>query len=256
MNKNIRNLIILAVLLILFTNTDSIAATAKRQYKRTVAVSGRVCLMVNTRYSDITVLPWNNRQIRIEALITAQGRSYKEAEEFVNKILIRTAVNDTLLKAETILPDFPIKETDRSFWNLVFGSSHDFSVNISFQIFVPEDTDLDITTSDGKIFIDNISGRIRAVTNGKDIELRRMRGLVSAYTTDAKIIADFLNIEGKGIELTTKNGDIEFAIPEDAKITLHSESYHGSISCELPFNKYGPFSDEEQFAWINGGGGL
>ncbi|MFC1730338.1 DUF4097 domain-containing protein [candidate division KSB1 bacterium] len=244
-----------AVLLCIFLTTFSAnAATVKKQVVRLVDISPESKLTIVSRYSSIYVQTWASEQVRIEADLVVSGHSYRDAQQFLDKIQILIDELENNLSVRSKLPQLTVKAEKAGFFESLFNLSRDYSVDITFRVFVPDSIDLDITTTDGSVEVDNVSGTIQAMTSEGPIRLNRVRGPITAYTTNAGIVIFIADPEVDDIELSTTNADIELNLPGTAHIDVQARSIGGAIKSEFPLLQYGPFTDEVKYGWINGGG--
>lgn len=235
---------------IVCTTVSAEAATAKKLYKHTATVGNNAVMVLNTYCSSVTVLTSKGRDVRIEAVLKVHGRNYKEAEDLLNRIVIATVSNDSTVSIKTTLP--PELNTQNTLF--IAGEQQETSVEIAFQIFVPEIIDLDIASSKGTIDISGVTGTIRARTTERPVNLENIRGTAAVYTKNADITVQFLEISGPYCELTTSDADITVSIPENARVTVQADTENGSVSCGVPIVLNGPDTGTRLFGWINGGG--
>jgi DUF4097 and DUF4098 domain-containing protein YvlB len=79
-----------------------------------------------------------------------------------------------------------------------------------------------VKTAGGDIVLGGASGTVEAKTAGGDIECLAVTGSIDGATAGGDIIAE-LNPKGnEGSNLETKGGDIELAIPGNAKVTIEA----------------------------------
>jgi len=253
--KNIRLLLYASLLLCILTALGH-ASTAKKQFNQVYDIEPDTKLSVSTQFSSVTVKPWANQQIRIEADIKTFGRSYREAQTLLDKIKIAVSSGDSLFEVMTHLPQLPAASEKKGFWARLSGAPQEQGVTIILNIYVPEDTDIHILTSNGPIQIEDISGSIHAETTEQPITVENIRGAVSAYTTNAPVSAQLNALSGEDIELSTNNADINLILPEEAQTTIQAQAYEGSVRSEFNLTKCGPFTEQTKYGWVNGGGVL
>ncbi len=114
-------------------------------------------------------------------------------------------------------------------------------LKVHYEIYVPEDIELDIKTSGGSIQVENVAGDATLKTSGGSLQLRDLDGRVTARTSGGSIqghnlgsIADLytsggsINIDGAGgsIEAKTSGGSINIA---DVNGTVDAQTSGGTI---------------------------
>ncbi len=108
--------------------------------------------------------------------------------------------------------------------------------SVSFHVMVPKLSDLDLKAMNGGISINNLEGRIDAKTLNGGIDLQGIAGDVEAHTTNGGITAE-LNEKrwlGRGLDVSTINGGIRLAIPEDFSAELEMSTVNGVIYIDFP----------------------
>lgn len=113
---------------------------------------------------------------------------------------------------------------------------HDSSWSVSYEIFVPQTTDLTLKSTNGALSISDVRGQLRfEVTNGA-VRLKRVAGDVSGTTSNGAITADLAGgtWEGRQLELTTHNGAVTLALPTVYSAHIQAETGNGHIQSDFP----------------------
>ena len=76
------------------------------------------------------------------------------------------------------------------FWDAVFGNG--VSISVKYRILVPNETNMDISTVNGKVGITDVAGNIRVKTTNGGIEVHEAKGSVEAKTTNGDIDVELL----------------------------------------------------------------
>jgi DUF4097 and DUF4098 domain-containing protein YvlB len=115
------------------------------------------------------------------------------------------------------------------------------SVSVSFDVKLPQQSNLKLKTHNGRIIITNIAGEIDAVThNGRigceqisgDVKLKSHNGRIDVvYAKDAAGVCN--------IEAVTHNGGIGFTAPANFSAKAEVKTHNGSINTELPIEVVG-----------------
>lgn len=112
----------------------------------------------------------------------------------------------------------------------------DSSWSVSYEIFVPQTTDLTLKSTNGSVSISDVRGQLRFdVTNGA-VRLKRVAGDVSGSTANGAIQADLAGSawEGRQLELTTHNGAVTVALPASYSAHIQAETGNGHIQSDFP----------------------
>jgi len=113
---------------------------------------------------------------------------------------------------------------------------------------------LDLKTAEGDIESLNFSGNISVSTAGGDIHLDGSNGKISGATAGGDIKL-FYKGENKGIKLTTSGGHIEVTLPSDFAADCRLTTYSGEINSEIPVTD-SKKTDMILKGTMNGGGEL
>ncbi len=166
---------------------------------------------------SIKVEGWEKDSIMIEARVQASARSKKKAEAIISEIEIDA-------ERGRIHADGPTG----------FNSNQSWSV--SYHIMVPAKSNLDLSSVNGGISIDNINGEINAKTVNGGVALEKISGDVEVSATNGGITAelDGDRWQGKGITASTTNGGIKFVVPEKYSADLKAGAVNGGIHIDFP----------------------
>ncbi|HUO85743.1 MAG TPA: DUF4097 family beta strand repeat-containing protein [Thermoanaerobaculia bacterium] len=104
---------------------------------------------------------------------------------------------------------------------------------VRYEILVPEQTDLDLTTTNGRITSQGVRGEhdFRSV-NGR-IEVSTPDAELAATTVNGRIEARFTE-QFRGARLRTVNGSVRVWVPEGTEIAADVDQVNGSFNSSLP----------------------
>ena len=98
------------------------------------------------------------------------------------------------------------------------------ALNISFKIFVPENTSTDLSTSGGSIALDNLSGTEDFSTSGGSLTVKKLTGKITGETSGGSInVSDSKD----DIDLSTSGGSID---ADNCTGKIRLETSGGSLS--------------------------
>src|SRR5262245_12825453 len=173
---------------------------AAEKLEKHFTVKGRPIVMIqNVADGRIEVKSWKNPEI----VVSASGSSNKiglEMEQADDRIEVSAKILDTS------------------------ASVSDLTENI--QLTVPEQTELQIKTQSGLIYVEQVLGDMNLVTVNGDVHLKEVSGYIIVHTTGGTLICtqcggklDFSSISGgaqvlqpslRSVNLTTTTGNILF----------------------------------------------
>ncbi len=167
----------------------------------------------------ITIKGWDKNEILVRAKVVGNARSEEKAEELAGKVKIMTG--------RTIEADVPRKNANwgKNTW-----------VSVSFQVFVPYESNLELDTNNGGVEITDISGDVSFDVLNGGVTLSNMAGHVKGQTTNGGVYVSLTGDEweGEGLNVKTTNGGVELAIPEGYSARLETGTVNGRLDFDFP----------------------
>ena len=188
---------------------------------REVTLGSRDRLTVDGRTNGgIRVEGWDRDEILIRARVHAQAESEEAAREIVGDIRLDTG--------GTIEADGP--RTGRHEW-----------WSVSYRIFVPRNSDLDLTTLNGGIRITDVSGDISFRATNGGVSLDGLSGDVSGSTTNGGLNVELTGEEweGAGMDVRTTNGGVKINVPDGYSAHIESGTVNGAVRIDFPITVQG-----------------
>jgi DUF4097 and DUF4098 domain-containing protein YvlB len=169
----------------------------------------------------IDIRGWDRDQIKVVAKIQTSANSKRRAEEIASAVEIRTR---RLIGAE-VSSNLARRE----------------NASVSFRIYVPFKTNLDLTTHNGGINISEVSGDIGFSAMNGGVTLARLSGDVNGETTngglDVELTGDSWN--GKGLDVATTNGGITVSVPSGYNAEFETGTVNGRVDLDFPMTVSG-----------------
>jgi DUF4097 and DUF4098 domain-containing protein YvlB len=108
--------------------------------------------------------------------------------------------------------------------------------NVSYEIFVPQVTDLTVKTNNGGISISNVRGQIHFDTNNGGANLKQVSGDITGATRNGGIQIEMAGAswDGRQMELSTRNGSVTVAMPTQFSAHIQAETGMGGIHSDFP----------------------
>jgi DUF4097 and DUF4098 domain-containing protein YvlB len=113
--------------------------------------------------------------------------------------------------------------------------------SVSYEIFVPQTTDLTVKTRNGAVAVSDVRGTLRFdVTNGA-VRLKRVAGDVGGTTVNGAIQAELTGgmWEGRQLEIGTHNGAVTVTMPSYYSAHIQAETGNGGIQSDFPMTLSG-----------------
>jgi hypothetical protein len=177
---------------------------------------------------------WDRNEILVRAKVVARADSRSEAREIAGEV--------GLDLGGTIEADGPRTGRDEGWW-------------VSYRVFVPHRSNLNLESTNGGITIEDVDGRIEFRTTNGGIKLSRLKGDVNGRTTNGGVRVELEGDEwdGAGLDVQTTNGSVRLSIPEGYAAHLESGTTNGSFRIDFPITVQGRI-DRRITAELGGGG--
>ncbi len=214
--------LLLPVLLTLSAGCDVITAdlrhTEKAEWRRTyeLAAGGRV--EISNVNGKINVVPSQGQKVEVVAVKIARGATAEAAKQSLERAEIREESSRELVRVSTQIP--------RGGW-LNGGNTQ-----VEYTVKVPAAAEVKLTTINGRVDVEGLSGRITAETTNGGVVARDVSGPIDASTTNGGVDVELSRVPDGGARLGCTNGGIKLRLPADAKATLSASVTNGGIDAD------------------------
>lgn len=168
-----------------------------------------------SRNGGIRVRGWDRTDIRLTAEITAYAETEARARALAGAVRIETGNRIRAAGPET-------------------GSNE--SWNVSYELDVPRDGRLSLTTRNGGIAIQDFRGTATFQARNGGVSLTDVGGDIRGETTngglDIRLSGD--RWEGAGLDVETRNGGVRMLVPERYSAELETRTVNGRIRVDFP----------------------
>jgi hypothetical protein len=115
------------------------------------------------------------------------------------------------------------------------------SWSVSYDVYVPNHTNLEATTENGGISATEIQGKINFEATNGGIHLSDVGGSVHARTTNGGVTADLSGTtwQGEGLDLQTTNGGARVNVPRGYNAQLETGTTNGGMRVDFPITVRG-----------------
>lgn len=184
-------------------------------------------------------------QVEVRAEREVHADSDETARQILQKLEIREEVTPSSVKISTT--------GEESSWGPP-GLGHRVQARVEYRVRVPAGLALTFRTENGGVRLQDVNGRIVAVTTNGGINGEDVAGSLSAETVNGGIRIDLASIAGE-VQAKTTNGGIRLTIPRDARVTLAAGVVNGEIDVDREFGVASPEGRNQRLnVPINGGG--
>jgi DUF4097 and DUF4098 domain-containing protein YvlB len=247
---------ILIVLIIMasfsFLACDQFNEKFEENFEQELAFSSEGQLTLQNANGTVTVSSWPEEKVKIIAHKCVRARTRKRAEYYMKDLKIDIQHD---MKNIEIEADHPAGFSGGNLWKLIFSGNH-ATFSIDYEILVPLHTSLDLSTTNGKVEVEKVTGEMDVRCTNGQLTLSAVVGNIFARTTNGSIRAEVLAFPENGrLELKTTNGKITVDLPEDIHADISAQTTNGSIHTDLPVETTRGISGNKLSGKIGNGGG-
>jgi hypothetical protein len=169
---------------------------------------------------EVRVATWEREEVRIEAELRAVSQDQLE------RIKIEVEGEGDQVLVHTRLPRGGF-----------FGNGGGV---VNYHITLPRHARLDVTTVNGRVSIEGVSGQVKASTVNGGVEIADVSGEVRASTVNGSIKTRFHAADADGHhQFETTNGSVTVTLPADVSGRFEARTVNGSISTDFPLEVEG-----------------
>ena len=199
--------------------------------------AGRLVVDAGTN-GGTTIKGWLRNDVLVRAKVEAQADSDAEARSITGQVHVDTAGGQITATGP--------------------GHSGNSSWSVSYEIFVPQTTDLNLKTHNGGISISDVRGRMEFGAQNGGVHLKRVAGEVNGSTVNGGVQVELAgnSWEGRQIEVSTTNGGVTISMPEHYSAHIQTETVNGGIQSDFPIVMQGNLKPRRLDFNVGSGGPL
>jgi hypothetical protein len=188
--------------------------------EQTLAGPGRITLDGGIN-GGATVKGWLRNDMLVRAMVEAWADSEDQASLLAGQVHVDSAGGQIRASGP--------ESAGHSGWS------------VSYEIFVPQTTDLNLKTHNGGISISDVRGRIEFDAMNGGVRLKRVAGDVSGATVNGGLQVELAgnSWEGRQLDAKTSNGGVTISMPEFYSAHVQTETVNGSIQSDFPLTLHG-----------------
>lgn len=187
------------------------------------------------RNGGVSVRGWDRREMLVRARIQAWGKSDADVRALAAQIRI---------------------ETGGAFVRAVSpGADDGRGISVSYEIFLPRESDLALKTYNGGIHVKDVRGRVEFDAHNGGVTLARLAGDVRGRTHNGglTITLDGDRWDGAGLDARTTNGGVTINVPENYSARLETATTWGGLKIDFPVTVQGNIGKELSLDLGSGG---
>ena len=183
----------------------------------------------------IRVSGWDRADVWVRARIDTAADTDSEAKSMVPNI--RFASGSGQIRAEGPAMD----------------EHHNLSV--SYEIFAPRQSDLQMKTFNGGIHLSDLRGSISFEALNGGVTLERLAGEINGHTTNGGLHITLAGDrwDGSGLNVETTNGGVRLDVPSSYSAHIEASTVNGGVDVDFPITVHGRIDKDLSFDIGNGG---
>jgi DUF4097 and DUF4098 domain-containing protein YvlB len=183
----------------------------------------------------MTVKGWQKSEILVRARVQTAAESDAQAKAVAKQVIIHTG-------GGRIVADGP-------------SQGHHENWSVSYEIFVPQNIDLNLRAHNGGIHIADVRGQIEFETTNGGVSLMRLAGAVHGNTTNGGLHVELAGDrwEGGQLDARTTNGGVSLSVPSSYSAHLETGTVNGHINVEFPVTVHGEINRQLSIDLGSGG---
>ena len=215
-------------------HNDRLVSHCEMKEQTLAAPKGTIRIDPGTN-GGITVKGWDRNEVWVRARIDTAAETDSEARSMVSSI--RFASGASQIHAEG-------PEMDRY---------HNWSV--SYEIFAPRQSDLEMKTFNGGIHLADLRGTIDFEALNGGVTLERLAGQIHGHTTNGGLHIELAgdHWDGHGLDVETTNGGVHLNIPSNYSAHIETSTVNGGVDVDFPVTVRGRIDKNLSFDMGNGG---
>jgi DUF4097 and DUF4098 domain-containing protein YvlB len=183
-----------------------------RDLREMTLPAGGVISVDSGRNGGISVKGENRSDVLVRACVQAWGTTLDEAKAAVASVKVTTTGG--------IRADGP----------------EESNYSVSFQILVPNSTDLMLKAHNGGVSINSVNGNIQFETVNGGVNLADLSGEVRGRTINGGVNVSLAgkSWNGSGMDVQTSNGGVRIMVPENYAANFEAGTVNGGFSSDIP----------------------
>ena len=198
--------------------------------EQSVAAIGRLALQSGN--GSVTVKGWLQSGVLVRARIDASADTESAAALLASKVYVDASGGH-------VSANGPQRENDSS-WS------------VSYEVFVPQNGDIDLKSANGSLTASDVRGQIHFDAVNGSVKLKRVAGEVAGGTVNGSIQVELAGPgDGRLMNLKTQNGSVTVTMPSSYSVRVEAETNMGGIQSDFPMIGASPTEERGQPRRLN-----
>jgi len=215
--------------------SDSNKAQHCEMREATIAAPAGVLSVDGQRNGGISIKGSDRSDVLIRARVQTRADTDADAQAMATQIRVETG-------GSRVYASGPETRGDRN-WS------------VSYEIFVPHQSDLSLTAHNGGIAVADVRGKINFNTMNGGVSLSRLAGSVHGQTTNGGVNVDLEGgtWDGDALDVSTTNGGVSLHMPENYSAHLETGTTNGGMNIGFPITVQGKITKQLSLDLGSGG---
>jgi DUF4097 and DUF4098 domain-containing protein YvlB len=189
----------------------------------------------------VIVKGWLRNDVLVRSRVETWADTDAEAQALAAQVTVDAGGGQVAARG----PESVVNQGDRHGWA------------VSYEIFVPQTSDLKISAVNGGIAVSDVRGRIEFDTKNGGVHLARIAGDVSGETKNGGVHVELMGStwEGRQLEVSTRNGGVTLSVPQNYSAHVQTETVNGAINSDFPVTVTGRIRPRPRSLDVNLGSG-
>ncbi|MGI8989172.1 MAG: DUF4097 family beta strand repeat-containing protein [Bryobacteraceae bacterium] len=175
--------------------------------EQTIPSTGRLTIDGRTN-GGMSVKAWDRADVLVRSKVESQGENDGDAKALAAQVIIHATGGQVASDGPSGKP-----------WS------------VSYEVFVPRQTDLNLTAHNGGIKIDHVRGNIEFATQNGGVHLTQVAGNVKGQTQNGGVHVELAGNrwDGAGLDVKTQNGGVHVEMPAGYAAHLDASTVNGGV---------------------------
>lgn len=214
------------------------------EWVRTYTLPAGGTLEIVNVNGEIEASAADGREVEVRARREVRTYSENTAQEALRNVRMREDISWDRVAIEAL-----VGSDDDGSWHGPWSP-----LSVTYHVRVPAGLTVSFKTEQGRVRLENLSGRITASTTNGGITGSGLSGAVTARVVNGGVQLDLASIVGD-VSVSTTNGGVRLDLPRDAKATLEATCVNGGIDVDDKLTlETSESSRRRVVATLNGGG--
>lgn len=166
----------------------------------------------------IRVEAWDQNDVLVRAVVQTWADSDADARELLPRVRVTAA-------GAQVTAEGPDRDGAR-----------DRGWSVSYRIWAPRQTALDLVARNGGVSIHGMAGESRFTTTNGGVSLNEVAGHIVGRTANGGVNVRLSGArwDGAGLDVETTNGGVSLAVPRDYSAALEVSTVNGGLRSDIP----------------------